>query len=251
MSPNPKVLLPVFLLGALAVACSELPTEPDIIAVTPALSVTETGNGAPSGAHYNLNIIGVPKDKSADMTQGGGHVIFVPLVSPEDASRPGKQKGTQILLSAGDEFLVLDKNGTDGKASFQMPTDVSNTYRVFARALGKPGGESSLMLCAWEVGADGILGTEDDEEVCGGTEIFNREKKKFTDVSATLLFLSADVDPESTLGVCLALTDDPLVDDPAVRVEIGLFDPCLQGYLWDYTNNGLKLLQFRFYPITA
>ncbi len=26
-----------------------------------------TGNGAPSGAHYNLNIIGVPKNKTATM----------------------------------------------------------------------------------------------------------------------------------------------------------------------------------------
>ena len=40
-------------------------------------AVTETGNGAPSGAHYNLNIIGVPKDKSADMTGNNGHRMFV------------------------------------------------------------------------------------------------------------------------------------------------------------------------------
>ena len=46
------------------------------------------GNGAPSGAHYNLNIIGVPKDKTADMTDGSGHRIFVKL--------EGK---TKILLS--------------------------------------------------------------------------------------------------------------------------------------------------------
>ena len=39
-----------------------------------------TGNGAPSGPHYNLNIIGVPKDKTADMTGNNGHRIFVPLL---------------------------------------------------------------------------------------------------------------------------------------------------------------------------
>src|SRR5438445_10399461 len=39
----------------------------------------QTGNGAPSGAHYNLNIIGVPRDKTADMTGDNGHRIFVPL----------------------------------------------------------------------------------------------------------------------------------------------------------------------------
>jgi len=28
---------------------------------------------------------------------------------------------------------------------------------------------------------------------------------------------------------------------------VSLFDPCLQGFFWDYDNNGLKLLQVRFY----
>src|SRR5262245_8793813 len=54
------------------------------------------GNGAPSGAHYNLNVIGVPKGKSADMTGNNGHRIFVAL-----------QSKTKILLSPGD-FGVLD-----------------------------------------------------------------------------------------------------------------------------------------------
>src|SRR4051812_45379064 len=38
-----------------------------------------TGNGALSGAHYNLNIIGASKDKTADLTNNG-HRIFVPLI---------------------------------------------------------------------------------------------------------------------------------------------------------------------------
>jgi hypothetical protein len=29
---------------------------------------------------------------------------------------------------------------------------------------------------------------------------------------------------------------------------VSLFDPCLQDFLWQYDNNGLKLLQIRFYP---
>jgi hypothetical protein len=36
-------------------------------------------NGAPGGSHYNLNIIGVPHDKTADMTGTQGHTIFVAL----------------------------------------------------------------------------------------------------------------------------------------------------------------------------
>src|SRR3989338_11328150 len=67
------------------------------------------GNGAPSGAHYNLNLIGVPKGKTADMTGNNGHRIFVKLTG-----------GTKIMLAEGD-FQVLDANGTDGSAAFQLP----------------------------------------------------------------------------------------------------------------------------------
>lgn len=254
MSLRPQAFLVALPLAALiaVAACGELTTEPEVFLVTPALSVEETGNGAPSGAHYNLNIIGVPQDKSADMDQPGGHVIFVPLGGEVNGNSNGNGKGnksnnTRILLSPGDEFLVIDKNGTDGRAEFQLPGDVSTTYQVYARGLGKPGGESSLQLCgADDPGLDGEYGTEDDQLICGGTEIFMK-KKKFTDVSATLLFLSASVDPESELGVCLGLDTDPLVDEPIEDVEIELFNECLDGYLWEYTNNGLKLLQLRFY----
>ncbi|MDX5423275.1 MAG: hypothetical protein LPK14_13540 [Hymenobacteraceae bacterium] len=30
-----------------------------------------------------------------------------------------------------------------------------------------------------------------------------------------------------------------------------LFDEAMQGYFWDYDNDGLKLLQLRFYPQQA
>lgn len=55
------------------------------------------------------------------------------------------------------------------------------------------------------------------------------------------------MDPESELGICLGLDTDSMADEPVEEVEIELFDQCLDGYLWDYTNNGLKLLQLRFY----
>src|SRR6266699_1364267 len=66
-----------------------------------------TGSGAPSGAHYDLNLIGVPKGKTADMTGDNGHRIFLPLWG-----------SAKINLSEGD-FQVLDANGTDGVAAFQ------------------------------------------------------------------------------------------------------------------------------------
>ena len=54
---------------------------------TTTVAAATTGNGAPSGTHYNLNIIGVPKDKTADMNNNDGHRIFVQLVGGEDAAK--------------------------------------------------------------------------------------------------------------------------------------------------------------------
>jgi len=30
---------------------------------------------------------------------------------------------------------------------------------------------------------------------------------------------------------------------------VSLFDPVLQDFFWQYSNNGLRLLQLRFYPL--
>jgi hypothetical protein len=97
---------PLFLAAALATA----------LALPAHAGVTPTGSGAPSGAHYDLNLIGVDKTKSATMTGSDTHTIFVPL------------SGTcKINLSEGD-FQVLDGNCTDGPAAFQLPNpDPGNT----------------------------------------------------------------------------------------------------------------------------
>ena len=176
-----------------------------------------TGNGVPNGAHYNLNIIGVSRDKTALMYSGSGHRIFVPLY--------GKIK---INLLPGTDFAVLDANGTDGSgATFSLPNpdpdnDGVTTYTVWARALGKPGGRSTTTPCAYL----------DDVEYCSTSNVvLVREKGKssFTNVTSQLLYVYADLDADG------------------VEERYPLFDPALQDYFWSYDNNGLKLAQFRFY----
>lgn len=190
------------------------------------LMMFATGNGAPSGSHYNLNLIGVPKGKTADLTDSNGHRIFVPLSG-----------NCRINLSEGD-FQVLDGNCTDGPAAFQLPNpDPENTgtswYSVWARAVGTPGGTGNLNTCAMGPGPDDILGNADDEEVCS-VAVLNLERTKgkqtFGDVSKYLLYIYADLDGDGT----------------AERYNI--FNDALYGYLWDYDNNGLKVVQLRFYP---
>src|SRR5262249_46548340 len=67
----------------------------------------QVGKGL-SGPHYNLNIIGVPHDKSAPMNNPDRHTIFVPLQSGDDVSRQVK-----IYYVPGDDFAVIDGNCTD------------------------------------------------------------------------------------------------------------------------------------------
>src|SRR2546427_11835954 len=126
-----------------------------------AASVTTTGNGAPSGSHYNLNIIGVPKDKTAAMTNNDGHRIFVQLVGGNTAGGPtGINGGDFSLISKvntilltydllNDSFQVLDANATDKNgALFQLPFTVSTPWKVYARALGTPGGKADMTTAA-------------------------------------------------------------------------------------------------------
>src|SRR5437660_7033254 len=69
-----------------------------------AVVAAQTGNGAPSGSQFNLNILGVSNSKNQNM-DGNGNVIFVALGSSDTKAT------TKILLSPGD-FAVLDKNGS-------------------------------------------------------------------------------------------------------------------------------------------
>ncbi len=187
-----------------------------------------TGNGFPSGAHFTLNLIGMSKDKTADMTGDQGHRIFVPL-----------DRKTRINLERGESFQVLDGNATDGKGRFQLPVpdadgDGQTTYSVYARALGKPGGSASLTTCATYTYIDELTGEEVSEEVCNTMEnsvIIMREKGKSKAINVTdeLLFVYADLDGDGQ------------------EEKYSLFDEALEDYLWEYNNQGLKLLQLRFY----
>lgn len=175
---------------------------------------TAGGNGAPSGPHYELNIIGVPKGKKTDMTSPG-HRIFVNLTG-----------STKIMLNQGPDFVVLDGNGTDGTASFQLPNpDPTNsgttTYSVYARAVGTPGGTANMSTCA----TDPKTGTI----VCSNLTYVAVKGTKFQNVSAELLYIYADLDGDG------------------IAERYPLFDSRLQDFFWNYDNNGLKVLQLRFY----
>jgi hypothetical protein len=183
------------------------------------ITVLAAGNGAPSGAHFNLNLIGVPKGKTATLDNNDGRRIFVPLVG-----------STKILLREGD-FAVLDANGTDGSASFQLPNpdadgDGITEYSVFARALGRPGGSQTITSCATDPATGELLCS-----VGSAFLVRTTGRSKFTNVSKELLFVTADIDGDGTLD------------------STPLFGDGLEDFLWQIDNNGLRLAQLRFYDV--
>jgi len=207
-----------------------------------ALATATTGNGAPSGAHYTLNIIGVPKDKSADFTGGNGGRIFV------DLGKTGTVANTRINLIEGD-FGVIDANGTDGVAAFSLPNpdpdgDGTTSYSVYVRALGKPGGKATMQSCY-----DDGTGTWCAADFVGGVNPITIQRSKggvakFVNVSKDLLYVdycsawTAGLD--GILGtaddVCTTVSQTPLFSNDV-------------SYFWSYDNQGLKLAQLRFYEI--
>jgi len=198
---------------------------------TPGAVRAQTGNGAPSGPHYNLNIIGVSHDKNPNMDGGSGNVIFVAL-----GTKHGSPVSTKILLNqsaAAGVFEVLDKNGTDGEASFELPAPGS--YTVWARALGTPGGQAKITTCA----TDPSLTGTDAAIVCSTlNEVFVRGTSKSTFRPVTDALTTITLDPVANLALVTTCGG----------TTVSLFDPCLEGFFWQYDNNGLKLLQVRFYP---
>jgi hypothetical protein len=201
-----------------------------VTGVTAAAVLAGNGNGAPSGAHYNLNLIGVPKSKSAvDTSNSNGKRIFV-----------GLEGRTRILLSEG-PFDVIDYNGTDGEASFQLPNpdpdgDGTTAYSVYVRALGKPGGKAVLQSCF-----EDSTGTWCAADFAGGVEPITLERTKgkqtFQNVSRDLLYVDVCVEFDPTTRECTKTDQIPLFSDDT------------KSYLWQYDNTGLKLAQLRFYDV--
>jgi len=214
-------------------------------------ALAQNGNHAPSGPHYNLNIIGVTNGKNPPLTGSDRHTIFVPLVSDQTGDPDTlASDGAPILLTPG-PFTVCDGNAFDPAvdcngntvsklgAVFQLPCNNLNTlgvvvpctssgpgsiasYQVWARVLGTPGGNGTITLCAFD--------QTTSTEVCNTDEILMRNKaNKFTDITKTLTTLVGATGPGGIVG------------------NYPLFASGFSGFFWDYDNNGNKLLQLRFY----
>jgi hypothetical protein len=201
-----------------------------------------------SGPHYNLNIIGVDAGKTATMSTSNRHTIFVGL------GRKNNTITSTIWLQPGADFRVCDGNGFDAAhdcsgvpfkpqgATFQLPCNTSlaydpavgcpaevaqRSYTVWARALGKPGGEASAMTCATDKSTGEI--------VCSTTNALTLDRQKgkslWQDATKQLTSLVVDLDGDGDLET------------------VPLFGDGFQDFFWQWDNQGLKLAQLRFHPM--
>jgi hypothetical protein len=198
----------------------------------------QVGQGL-SGPHYNLNFIGVPKDKTVpDMTGSDRHTVFVPLQSGGDVSRQVK-----IYYIPGDEFRVIDGNATDdNEATIEVPSSTLGDlcYDVYAVALGKPYGNAVVdAQCI----IDGLVGSCTDALLQDGFSVTRvRGKPKREPIS----------DVFRATG-CVDLNGSLTCDTGDLQFQnVWIFNvPQLQEYFWDFDNNGLRLMQTRFYETTC
>ncbi len=250
-----------------------------LLIVTLILSITLTtamaaDNVKPEGKlMYQLNIIGVDNPKTTDMTETSRNTIFVDLYGESD-----------ILLEEGD-FSVIDGNatGVDGEAIFSLPrpgvdayidglpyywdevleewvkVDTITDYSVYARALGTPGDEGEIFTNITtradiiEANIDAFMDRDaikalKTDALYGYTFVLQPQtitlgrikgKPKLINVTEELLTLRFAIYENDEFG-------EP-TGDPIGFVIIPLFDDILEGECWNYDNNGLKLLQLRFY----
>ena len=212
-------------------------------------------NGFPTGRHYNLNIIGVQKDKTVpDMTGSHRHTIFVPLELGDDVPRQVK-----IKYIPGENFQVLDGNATDdNEAVIQVPYEYCDdlatgcydllSYDVYARGLGKPYGNAIITAeCEYTlsvVDPDGSLGLTCEDTLMLGSFEVERSKGKQKAQNITDIFHATGCLDKNMSGDCDT-------GDLEFR-NLWIFNiPELEYYMWDYDNNGLKLMQLRFYESSS
>lgn len=261
------------------IACGEVPQEQ-----VGATAQSLLGNGYPSNDfEFKLNILGVPRDKTASMDNNNGRRIFVQLYSDNEVTNPGgknnhlkgSDKNKIYLCNSTDgendstdprcdawradnagEYGVIDANATDKDgALLGLPdpcddadpaTDCEPTYQIWARARAGSG-SATVTTCGEEM-------LDDTDDIwCGdnGVQLSTSKGKKATNVTDALLSMNIYVDPDldPELSVCLGGAGDEEGEQAVEEHHVNIFDNCFQDYFWNYHNDGLKNLELRFFHL--
>lgn len=214
---------------------------------------SSTGNGAPSGAHFQFNIIGHPKGISGD--DSSGRAIMVPLknaTGPNSITCEPQQviltddlsptftnqapTGARLYFVAGDHFEIIDRDATDANgATIMVPVQnvgtvgATFTYDVFIRVLGKP--LTCMDINAFAFDADQSLW------FWAGSVDLNRQKGQSTFVKVNELFNVFFCTVDTSTGLCVSGTTQ----------ELSVFSNVFDNYFWNILNNGTRNVQVRIY----
>jgi hypothetical protein len=140
-----KKILALVAVAAVVVLCS-----------TPALA--QNGNPCPGDKEYQFNILG-GKTKNPPMDNNDGHRIFVLLNGTSKIYMTGDTDPDTTGLQCGNNFDVLDANGTDSDgATILVPCDPLDAqtldpdvcFDVYATPLGGPGSASVDVVCDFD-----------------------------------------------------------------------------------------------------
>ena len=256
------LIVAIVVLGLIISGCLPVvpPAEKDETAI---LTKGKPADKPPSGAHYNLNIIGKKSDWNAqgNFDNPDRHTMFVPedmvdynltadtpcytpmgtpTWAPSDADYNDPRDdfpGITIWMTQDDEFAVLDGNAFDDcKLEFQL---APGRYEVWIVAKAKPPKPGTL---------------EEDEyytDITGWVRYYDIEDTKIEYVMCKLGTLNVKKKLGWQDATDLFYFDTEYGDDMWVFTYLGLLEEDLRyeeaAYFWQYDNHGNKLVKVRFY----
>jgi len=213
-------------------------------------ALAQNGNPCPGKKEYQFNIIGVANPKTQPLTNDNGRRLFVPLKGATNIYFTGDTDFNDANgLQCGNNFNVVDANGTDGSATVLVPctkvTAASTTtgicFDVWATTLGGPGSANVDIVCSF----DGTVSSDtniDSGDCAMGTGVdipLERKSGRPVQTDVTKFFRASGCFDTIDDGVCTA--------GEKTFSNVWIFNlEALIEYYWIYDNNGLRVTQIRF-----
>src|SRR5437899_2713271 len=188
---------------------------------------------------YSINVIAhdiCPAGSFDDTSRRTIAVLADFTDNPDGSQFATIDKTNKIFLMPGPDFSIMDGNACDGDgAQLELPSDVSTTYEVFVRLVGKPNSSIDVSTCG--VDASGTLTGTPGTILCSTdhflkTRMTGKGQPSFTNATSQLLFIT-----------------NPLLNYACAGGKCGLFDPNLQAFFWNWNTQGRPHAQLWFVPV--
>ena len=153
---------------------------------------------------------------------------FSKIASNQDIHTLTKVNSIFLTPSTDGTFQVMDGNACDGDGALvQLPENVSSTYELWVRLVGKPSSSIDVTTCATPLGSSTIICSTDN---FAKTRLTGKGEPSFTDATSKLLFIT---NPLLTGTTCGTATEP-------------LFAGCLDNFFWNWDTTGRPHAQVWF-----